>query len=46
MEGMGSTNMSIVKIPRKRQHRTTKKSHHLGKTITNQSIQPNDAGLS
>jgi hypothetical protein len=45
MEGMGNTNTGIVSMIRKRQHRITKKTRFLGKTLRNQSIQPNIAGL-
>lgn len=45
MEGMGNTNTGIVSMIRKRQHHITKKPRFLGKTVRNQSIQPNIAGL-
>lgn len=45
MEGMGITNKGIVSVIRKRQLRITKKPHFLGKTVRNQYIQPNIAGL-
>ena len=45
MEGMESTNKGIVRMIRKRKHHIINKPHFLGKTVRNQSIQPNFAGL-
>lgn len=45
MEGMGNTNKGIVRIIRKRWHHITIKPHFHGKTVRNQSIQLNIAGL-
>jgi len=42
---MGITNKGIVSMIRKRQNRIIKKPHFLGKTVRNQSIQPNIAGV-